>query len=667
MADVTRVQYSERQFLGAADFRVEQEYHRGRDRRHFLGPHTWGIVVGLELIELAVPGATDEVDVILQPGLATDGYGRELVAFAPFRLDPVSFERFVDDAHRQVWLAYDEVPYDAASNGGRCEETPERRVSEGLRLVVDPTPPTHDDVVVDGVAGAVPPGPTGAPELPVDESVSYQELPATEASRWLVRLGDVRWDGGGGVFRPAAAGRLTNGRRYAGVVADHVLGAVGTLRVAPRVPATDPDATDFALVEGRLRVEGRINAERELWMEGEPVRFTYDAGTEESVILTAGRVRPTAGGHQLRVRLGDAADAAHRLVVGRGAASDPAALDMLEVRANDVVRVPTGTLDMGATTRQMIDVWSTPGGHEYGIGVQPGTLYHRTANDVAWFRGGAHSNTALDPGGGGVVQMRLDADGRLHFGQNVRQMLNLWSTQYGIGVQSGTLYQRTAADFCWFRGGAHAIGASDPGGGSLVMRLDSASRLTVFGTAATTGELTVGTNADAVLRTRHVFGKLSGADGLDHLYLNWNNGRNVVVGNPSGVTSDLLVSGALRTYGSVASVVHVWTAIQAKKLGGVPGPVVWNQPIPPGEFTQVDTAFAVLQGFSLFDNDGNVMFNNLGHVESTGAIPQHVVVRVTGASTANVSGVCHCAESDPGIEGDNTLLFTVVVIGRRIS
>ena len=68
--------------------------------------------------------------------------------------------------------------------------------------------------------------------------------------------------------------------------------------------------------------------------------------------------------------------------------------------------------------------------------------------------------------------MRLDDNGNLHFGTRVRQMLNLWSTQYGIGVQSATTYFRTGADFCWFRGGAHSDTRSDPGGGFTAMRLD---------------------------------------------------------------------------------------------------------------------------------------------------------------------------------------------------
>jgi hypothetical protein len=61
--------------------------------------------------------------------------------------------------------------------------------------------------------------------------------------------------------------------------------------------------------------------------------------------------------------------------------------------------------------------------------------------------------------------------------------------------------------------------------------------------ARTPGGLTVGQGGDAILRTRHVFGKASGNDADDALYLNWNNGKNVVVGNLLDTASSLLVSG----------------------------------------------------------------------------------------------------------------------------
>jgi len=85
--DITRPNYYQGQFLGAQDFNDELAYHRDMRRRHNLGPHTWGIVVGLELVEKPKESGTG-VDVFLQPGMAVDGYGREIIVLHPTNSAP---------------------------------------------------------------------------------------------------------------------------------------------------------------------------------------------------------------------------------------------------------------------------------------------------------------------------------------------------------------------------------------------------------------------------------------------------------------------------------------------------------------------------------------------------------------------------------------------------
>ncbi|HUL12789.1 MAG TPA: hypothetical protein VLU73_11570, partial [Methylococcaceae bacterium] len=50
----------------------------------------------------------------------------------------------------------------------------------------------------------------------------------------------------------------------------------------------------------------------------------------------------------------------------------------------------------------------------------------------------------------------IGTSGSLSFGSQVRQMINLLSTNYGIGVQSNTQYFRTDKNFAWYKGGAHS-------------------------------------------------------------------------------------------------------------------------------------------------------------------------------------------------------------------
>jgi hypothetical protein len=73
--------------------------------------------------------------------------------------------------------------------------------------------------------------------------------------------------------------------------------------------------------------------------------------------------------------------------------------------------------------------------------------------------------------------------GNLAFGTSTRQMLNLWSTQYGIGVQTDAAYFRTGGEFLWFRGGSHTNAFGDPGsGGAQLMRLGNTGNLVIAGT-----------------------------------------------------------------------------------------------------------------------------------------------------------------------------------------
>jgi hypothetical protein len=84
-------------------------------------------------------------------------------------------------------------------------------------------------------------------------------------------------------------------------------------------------------------------------------------------------------------------------------------------------------------------------------------------------------------GGGeaGHFQGNVGITGKASFGSTTRQMLNLWSTSYGIGVQSGVLYER-GDGFAWFARGTHSDNSFDPGaGGTRLMSLDSFGHLTV--------------------------------------------------------------------------------------------------------------------------------------------------------------------------------------------
>ena len=64
---------------------------------------------------------------------------------------------------------------------------------------------------------------------------------------------------------------------------------------------------------------------------------------------------------------------------------------------------------------------------------------------------------------GGTIAGDLGINKSLNFGASTRQMLNLWNTEYGIGIQARTQYYRTDGNFAWYKGGSHNDAELNPG------------------------------------------------------------------------------------------------------------------------------------------------------------------------------------------------------------
>ncbi len=79
-------------------------------------------------------------------------------------------------------------------------------------------------------------------------------------------------------------------------------------------------------------------------------------------------------------------------------------------------------------------------------------------------------------------------------------------------------------------------------------------------------------------------------------------------------------------------------------------------------FVQIYAAYAVFNGFSLFSN--NAGFTSWGAVQSDQAIPQHAFATVVSYNNSAATVRTFCSESRPEQGGDNTVLATLVVIGR---
>jgi len=108
-----RVHYFDKQFLRVDEFRDEQLYQLALRRRHNNTQHTWGILRGLEI-------ENEDGSIVVQPGFAIDGYGRELLLTAKLHVAPETFDDLGTD-RLDLWLIYDRQDDESIPEGyGEC-------------------------------------------------------------------------------------------------------------------------------------------------------------------------------------------------------------------------------------------------------------------------------------------------------------------------------------------------------------------------------------------------------------------------------------------------------------------------------------------------------------------------------------------------------------------
>ncbi|WP_424099662.1 shufflon system plasmid conjugative transfer pilus tip adhesin PilV [Moorena producens] len=99
----------------------------------------------------------------------------------------------------------------------------------------------------------------------------------------------------------------------------------------------------------------------------------------------------------------------------------------------------------------------------------------RTPGAKLSINGGLHVGGDSDPGDnnlqvdGTTTTNQLVVTGNLSFGESVKQMINLWRLNYGIGIQRNTQYFRTDKNFAWYKGGTHHNNELNPGDGTVQM------------------------------------------------------------------------------------------------------------------------------------------------------------------------------------------------------
>jgi hypothetical protein len=232
------------------------------------------------------------------------------------------------------------------------------------------------------------------------------------------------------------------------------------------VTAIDPDQSAFTLNQELAGDEPRTNlsvyTDTDLWV------VQNGAGEPKLVVDKSGHVRATsfAGAIEARHLRGLAVEHLPDLPASKITDGE---LSVQRIPNLDAAKITSGTL-------------------------APARLPKLPASQISGLEGALDSK--LNTSGGTIA----DA---LAFGSTRRQMINLYSPGYGIGIQDGTQYFRTDKNFAWYKGGSHTNEELQPGANGIVQMVikdgnvgigtndPGTDKLKVQGNALIDGNLTV--------------------------------------------------------------------------------------------------------------------------------------------------------------------------------
>jgi len=365
-----RPRFYESQYLGADDMNAVVEYAQTQIGRHELGAHMAGIAVGLYLVESPTAGAPQRRNVSLVPGMAIDGFGRQVVVLKRDLLPEalfagIAYDANVDDPAAnggtppgrfvRVWVEYQETNATSPPPGfAQCDAGDQfARVQEGYRFVIGDRviPAERRSPVSIGGQSVAPERALQAFDMTAgllyDGSVPQQQLPANSTSaRWLVPVGYVRWVAyaqGGGYFvdrnidsNDPGDDRIRRSRQYIGVPAECIDAVDGALvlrgrsakpddpgRFQARLQSSDAVADtlrDLVWVEGNMRVVGDAR------FAAGAVRFADINGSDRQTPLSFERRGDGAapgGGRSLAAMIGPDAQPTNRFAVATVTVDDP--------------------------------------------------------------------------------------------------------------------------------------------------------------------------------------------------------------------------------------------------------------------------------------------------------------------------------------------------------
>jgi hypothetical protein len=320
---IARVNYFDRQFLRTQDFVDEQAYHIAMRRRHNIAHHRWGIVAGLQLV-------SEEQNLFVQPGMATDVFGRELILEDRQLLPATAFEDKGSDV-LNVWLAYGALASDQAPPGyagcGNGAGALFYRVQEQPQIRLLPPDPAFPD----------PRDPKG--KLPGDADFDPSRTPPDDPQRyWPVFLGKITRDP---TNQQQPITIDPSGRPYAGLVGESVIAPSGRARLqlgseqtgddnrfALFIPNENPQPTLTIDKDGVTALQGSTTVHGDVKLVQGAIEFGVGSATTPQPWriyrnqTTGGSGAAQTVQNELRIEMAEGAAGSNQVVFGHWSAKD---------------------------------------------------------------------------------------------------------------------------------------------------------------------------------------------------------------------------------------------------------------------------------------------------------------------------------------------------------
>lgn len=699
---IKRLHYYDQQFLRSADFTADQNYHISMRRLHNQVLHTWGVAQGLAL---ALAGTA----VTVAPGVAVDSQGREMVVGAAINLD---LSTMAVNTTQYVTIAYGEQTSDHSTESGGAGDTrwtEQPNVSLVAALPADPSltlvlgqiTKAQDSSFSLNTSGRIPAAAITPPDITATSLALRNSAVQTQWPRFtsaaanqaalngnLAVTGDVGGNNVVAVANLSAAAANVTGT----VTCDHLVqnNPAADLAVKNSVKVGSPAVFGSA---GSISASGDIsgnNVTAANSLTVGPVSFGTNPGT----------VTVTGQGAQLVFARRNCATAPATLAAGDVYSwhNDTGVAQLWTPVNNQLLSVTSdGKLGIGtAAPSQKLDVQGSvnvQGSINAATNVSTQNYLGVGPVDFAWKNPG----TIFASGAGAEIDF-------------ARRNLSSWPASPAAGDR-----------YTWLsRDGSYAELFTDVNSTLLAVTKDGKVGI---GTATPSQKLDVQGSINAsgdVICNRFYTGPMGSPEGTGsifasgtwaelgfarrnlttwpgspvagdrYLWVNSDGSRATlwtdVAGDLLSVTKDgkvglgtttpsqkLDVQGSISTSGDVLAtgnqnLVDVFVQLMAVQNNGQGNPCAWTCSHAK-RFSKIYARFVVFQGFSIFGGNNNTSFTNGGHSVDANAIPQHVFVRLddSNTSTEQTTGKGYCSESNISNEGDNAVLFTVVVIGKPLS